>query len=119
MDKTINTPEEYIAQFPANIQKQLKLIRKTVQDMVPGAEERVSYGIPNFRFEGKPLVGYGGYENHCSFYLMNAKLAGELTKELEGYKVSGGTIQFKPGEDIDVNFIKTMVKAKLDLLRKI
>jgi uncharacterized protein YdhG (YjbR/CyaY superfamily) len=38
----------------------------------PEAEECITYRIPAFRLDGKPLVGFGAASNHCAFYPMSS-----------------------------------------------
>ncbi len=60
--------DEYLAGLPEDKRAALEELRKTIRDVVPGAEERISYGLPAFRFEGRMLVGYGATAKHCALY---------------------------------------------------
>lgn len=62
------TPDQYIAGFPAAVKKRLEEIRKTIRDNAPDAVEGISYGMPGFKYLGKPLVYFAGYESHIGFY---------------------------------------------------
>lgn len=115
----IKTVDEYIQQYPTDIQNELQRVRKLIQDYVPEAKERFSYMIPNFYFKGKPLVGFGINKDFYSFYLMNAGIAGTLTDLLKGHEVTGGTVHFKIDEGFPTELIKKLTYAKKEFLENL
>ncbi|QGY42240.1 hypothetical protein GM418_00785 [Maribellus comscasis] len=64
--------DDYISEFPEDIQKILKKLRKTILEIAPEAEESISYGMPAYKTSGKPLVYFAGYKKHVRF-LCNSK----------------------------------------------
>jgi uncharacterized protein YdhG (YjbR/CyaY superfamily) len=50
MDTSIKTIDEYISKQPENTKKDLETIRKIVKDIVPEAQELISYGMPAFKY---------------------------------------------------------------------
>src|SRR5215471_19007157 len=89
----------------------LESLRKTIRDIVPNAEECISYGIPAFRLNGKFLVGLGAAANHCSFYPGSAV---DLYKaELKGYETSRGTVRFQASEPLPAALVRKLVKARI------
>lgn len=84
--------DEYIENFPKEVQTLLQDIRQTIQKTAPEAVEAISYGIPTFKLHGN-LVHFAGYKNHLAFY--PGALALEVfQKEVEKYQQGKGTIQF-------------------------
>ncbi len=59
--------DSYILGFPAEVQKVLQQVRSTVRDTAPEAEESISYGMPAYKFKGKPLVYFAAFKNHIGF----------------------------------------------------
>lgn len=60
---------EYIASFPAEIRSILSEIRSLVlKAAAPDVEESISYGMPAYKLNGKPLVYYAVFKNHIGFY---------------------------------------------------
>lgn len=52
-DKKIPTSvDEYITGFPADIQKIMIELRKTIRKGVPEATEKISWGMPTFYLKG-------------------------------------------------------------------
>ena len=61
--------DEYISLFPPHVQLILQQLRKSIRDLIPEAEETISYGIPTFRLYGN-LVHYAAYKNHIGFFII-------------------------------------------------
>nr|MBK5234986.1 DUF1801 domain-containing protein [Clostridium sp.] len=45
---TSQSIDEYIFEFPPEIRELLETIRKVIKESVPGAKEKISYGMPTF-----------------------------------------------------------------------
>ena len=86
--------KEYIAAFPKETQKLLNDVRSAITKAAPDAEEKISYGLPAYHLQGRPLVYFGGFEKHIGFY---ATPTGNKTfeKELSIYKQGKGSV---PGQ---------------------
>jgi uncharacterized protein YdhG (YjbR/CyaY superfamily) len=80
---------------------------------VPEAEERMAYGIPTYRFEGKSLVGFGAAKRHCAFYLMSATVLDGFEDELDGRDSSGGTVRFSPDDPLPDALVRALIEARI------
>ena len=100
--------DQYISGFPPAVKKQLEQIRKTIRTNAPDAVEGISYGMPGFKYKGKPLVYFAGYEKHIGFY---ATPTGHeaFKKDLAVYKTGKGSVQFPLTEPLPLALIKKMV----------
>lgn len=89
------TIDEYIANFPAPVQRVLKRVRTTIKTAVPGAEESISYRIPTFKLHGRTVIYFAGWKAHYSLYPANQRLIAEFGARLAPYEVNDkGTIRF-------------------------
>jgi uncharacterized protein YdhG (YjbR/CyaY superfamily) len=92
---------EYIASKPKDVQAVLKILRGTIRKAVPAVEEGISYQIPVYKLNERPLLFFAGWKEHFSLYPAgDRQLAGEFKEELAGYEIRRGTIRF-PLSDID------------------
>nr|MBP6315085.1 DUF1801 domain-containing protein [Chitinophagaceae bacterium] len=105
---SIDTVDNYILAQPETHRAALTQLRKLVRDNAPLAEESISYGMPAYKYHG-PLVYFGGFNNHCSFFPGSAATIEQFASQLSPYKVSKGTIQFAIEQPIPLALIKKMV----------
>ena len=112
MDKSVaNNIDEYIARYPADVQKLLQDVRKTIQAAAPQAEEAMAYGIPTFKLNGN-LVHFGGFKQHIGFYPAPQGLEA-FRKELSKYKGSKGAVQFPLDQPMPLALITRIVKYRV------
>jgi len=91
--KSPTSVDEYIADFPEEIQSLLNQVRSTIKRAAPEAKESIGYGMPAFKLYGRPLVYFAGYKNHIGFYATPTGHA-EFSNELSKYKQGKGSVQF-------------------------
>lgn len=106
--KNIN---EYIANFPPEVQEKLEKIRVTIRKAAPKAEEAISYMIPTFKLHGN-LVHFAAYKNHIGFYPGAGGIAA-FQEELAGYETSKGTVQFSLDKRLPLTLIAKIVKFRV------
>ena len=87
------TIDEFISQYPPDIQTILQKIRTTIQKSAPGAEEAMAYGIPTFKLNGKNLVHFSAFKEHIGFYPTPSGIA-KFKKELSAYEWAKGSVKF-------------------------
>ena len=105
------TIDEDIAVFPKNVQAILEEVRATIRKAAPEAEETISYAIPTFTLNGH-LVHFAAFKGHIGFY---ATPTGHeaFQKELSGYKVGKGSVQFPLDEPMPLGLITKIVKYRV------
>ena len=112
-----STTDEYISAFPAEIQKILEQVRKTIQQAAPEADETISYGMPAYKLNGKPLVYFAAFKNHIGFY---ATPTGHeaFAEELSNYKQGKGSVQFPLDKPMPFELITRIVKFRKQELQQ-
>src|SRR5690606_35123873 len=103
--------DEYIAGFPEEIKAVLRQIRATVKQAAPEAQESISYGMPAYKLNGKPLVYFAGYKNHIGFYATPTGHS-EFAEELSKYKQGKGSVQFPLDEAMPLELITKIVRFR-------
>lgn len=103
---------EYISTFPDNVQEILKKIRDIINNNAPDATESLSYGMPGYKTEGKPLVYFAAYKNHIGFYATPSGHS-EFKKDLSPYKQGKGSVQFPLNAPIPFDLIERIVKFRI------
>ena len=107
------TIDEYLAGVNPRQQAALQKLRQAIREVAPSAEECISYGIPAFRLNGRSLVFFGAWADHCSFYPGSSATLKKFRDDLKDFETSKGTIRFSPQEPLPAALVKKLVKARM------
>ncbi len=102
------TIDEYIADFPADVQERLQKVRATIRKAAPKAEETIKYAIPTFTLNGN-LIHFAGYDHHIGLYPGSRPIV-KFKAELARYHTSKGTVQFAHNKPLPLGLIGRITK---------
>jgi uncharacterized protein YdhG (YjbR/CyaY superfamily) len=108
---TYKSIDEYILQFPPEIQDILNTLRKVIKEAAPEAKEKISYQMPTFDLHGN-LVHFAAHKNHIGFYPAPSGVEA-FKQELSEYKSSKGAIQFPIEKSLPYELIIRIVKFRV------
>jgi uncharacterized protein YdhG (YjbR/CyaY superfamily) len=106
--------DEYINEFPKDVQVMLVQVRNTIIKNAQYAEESISYGMLAYKIDGKPLVYFAGFKNHVGFYA-TPSVHKKFEKELSNYKQGKGSVQFPFDKPMPLKLISKIVKYRIKL----
>src|SRR2546426_11310162 len=106
--------DDYLSRVPEVSRAALEKLRRTIKAIVPDAVEVISYQIPTFKYQGRMLVSYAAFSEHCSFFPGSGPIEAHRS-ELKSYQTSKGTIRFMPSQPLPASLIKKLVKTRLRL----
>lgn len=112
MDKPASI-DEYLAGVPEDQRAALEKLRANIKAAAPRATETISYGMPAFKDHGT-LVGFAAFKDHISFFPMSVTVIEAHREELEPYRTSKGTIQFKADKPLPAALVKKLVRERLE-----
>lgn len=114
MDKAV-TVESYLKQFDEPIASRLEQLRALVSQLVPAAEESMSYGLIGYKLRGKPLVYFGGFRHHIGLY---ATPNGHemFAAEFAPYKQGKGSVQLPLDQPLPLELIKRVIEYRKEQL---
>jgi uncharacterized protein YdhG (YjbR/CyaY superfamily) len=105
--KTIKNIDEYINNFPKDVQIKLRDIRALVHEIIPEAEEAIKYGMPTFVLKGN-LLHFAAFKKHIGLYPTPSAII-KFEKELSKYPTSKGAIQFSLDKPLPIKLIKKII----------
>lgn len=108
---TINSIDEYILQFPKEVQDVLQDLRNVIKESAPEAVEKISYQMPAFVLHGN-LVYFAVNKNHIGFYPTSSGIAA-FKHKLTDYKSSKGAVQFPKDQPLPYDLISEIVKFRV------
>ncbi len=104
--------DEYIAQFPSDVQAIMQKLRQVIRQAAPQAEERISYGMPGFYQRGM-LVWFGGHKKYIGFYPTGEGVE-NFQKDLAAYEMTKGAVHFPLDEPMPYDLITKIVKHRVE-----
>lgn len=110
-DAGFSTIDEYIAQFPQDIQRILQELRVTIRAAAPDASEKISYQMPTFFLNGN-LVHFAVQKKHIGFYPAPSGIAA-FQQELTAYKSSKGAVQFPIDQPLPLDLVRRIVEFRV------
>jgi uncharacterized protein YdhG (YjbR/CyaY superfamily) len=111
MGPKAKTIDEYLAALSSDKRAALERLRRMIRAAAPKAEECISYQLPAFRLDGRPLVWFGAAANHCAFY--PGAVVEACKDELKDFETSKGTIRFQPDHPLPAALVRKLVKARI------
>lgn len=108
---TFETIDQYISNYPPEIQDILEKIRGVVKVAAPEATEKISYQMPTFVLHGN-LVHFAAYKNHIGLYPAPSGIEA-FKQQLSPYKGAKGSIRFPLDEPIPYELIGEIVKYRV------
>jgi uncharacterized protein YdhG (YjbR/CyaY superfamily) len=105
--------DAYIAASDKEARPNLEELRELIKSTIPTVEERISWGVPFYRYQGD-LAGFAAYKNHVSFGIGAGALQSKEREMLEekGYVTGKRTIQIKFEQKVPASAIKKILKAR-------
>jgi uncharacterized protein YdhG (YjbR/CyaY superfamily) len=110
--KKFKTMDEYVRSFPPDVQKILEQLRTTIKEIVPEAEETISYGIPTFNLNGHHLVHFAAFMHHIGLYPTSSGIEA-FKEELSSYTYARGSVQFPLEKPIPFDLVIRIVKYRV------
>lgn len=105
------TIDEYIAQFPADIQQILSQVRAVIHESAPQATEKISYAMPTFHLNGN-LVHFAALTHHIGFYPTPSGIDA-FQEELAPYRSTKGAVQFPLDRPIPYDLIRKVTEFRV------
>jgi uncharacterized protein YdhG (YjbR/CyaY superfamily) len=105
--------DAYLTGLSPEIRAALERLRTLVRAEVPEAEDTISYKIPAFRYRGKILVWYAGFQDHASFFPGHLSRLTEFAKDIAPFASGKGTLRFDPKRPLPAPLVRRLVRARV------
>lgn len=116
----VATVDEYIASQPDAARTVLELVRNTIRKAIPRADEVISYKIPTYKLNDRPVLYFAGWKRHYSLYPVSDHVVAAFPNELVQYKINKATVRFPLSDPVPVKLIERIVKFRAkEILSKI
>lgn len=107
--------DAYISAQPEPQRSTLEVLRTQILDVIPQAEQCISYAMPGFRVNGKVVAGFASYKKHIGYYPHSGQVFGVMMDDLVGYEVSekGGGVKFPIDATVPDALIEKLIAVRM------
>ena len=105
--------DEYLSGLEEPKRGTLQTLRRTILDVVPEADEVISYGLPAFRVDGHTVAGFAAFKDHLSYLPFSGAVLGQLTGELEGYEMTKSSLHFAVDRPLPTALVRKLIDVRL------
>jgi len=117
MPKKSKAVSELLAKLPQPQRATLKALRAIMLELLPDAEECISYGLPAYRVQGKVIGGYAATKKHCSYYPFSGSTLPALRKryaaQFAPYKGTKSALHFPLDRCMPRGLIQKLIRERL------
>ena len=105
--------DRYLASLDDPKRSTLQSLRKSILEIVPGAEQCISYGVPAFKVNGKTVAGFAAFKNHLSYVPHSGSVLATLRDDTARYETSKGSLKFAVDKPLPKGLVKKLISARM------
>ncbi|MGC1183962.1 MAG: DUF1801 domain-containing protein [Candidatus Dormiibacterota bacterium] len=106
--------DAYLAALDEPKRSTLGELRQIIMDIVPDAEQGISYGLPAFRLQGKVIAGFAAFKRHLSYLPHSGAVFPELRKEAAIYTTSTGALRFPVDACLSSALVQKLLAIRIE-----
>ncbi|HKF32985.1 MAG TPA: DUF1801 domain-containing protein [Jatrophihabitantaceae bacterium] len=108
--------DTYLADLDEPKRTTLQQLRQDILEVVPDAEECISYGMPAFKVRGKTVAGFAAFKNHLSYLPHSGSVLPALAADIADYDGTKGSLHFTVDQPLPNDLVTKLVTARLQQL---
>jgi len=105
--------DRYLADIEEPKRSTLQRVRQTILEIIPAAEEGISYQVPAFRINGKVVAGFAAFKNHLSYLPHSGSVFPVLRDEVASYRTSTGALQFPVDSPLPKSLVEKLIRVRI------
>ena len=105
--------DEYLRGLEEPKRSTLQALRRTIVEIVPEAEQVISYGVSAFRVRGRTVAGFAAFKNHLSYLPFSGSVLGQLAEQLDGYTMTKSSLHFPVDRPLPKALLKRLIAVRL------
>ncbi len=91
----------------------LRQLRETILEIVPEAEQGISYSLPAFRMQGKVVAGFAAFKDHLSYLPHSGSVIPQLSDEVAGYGGTKSALHFPVDTPLPRPLVEKLITVRL------
>lgn len=91
----------------------LEEMRSRILEIIPDAEQTMSYGLPAFKLHGKVIAGLGAFSAHLSYLPHSGSVLAALGKCIAGYSQTQSALHFPIDEPLPRELVRELISIRI------
>ena len=108
--------DEYLRGVEERKRATLEALRRTILEIVPDAEQLISYRVPAFRVGGATIAGFAAFRRHLSYLPFSGSVLSQLADELAGYTMTKSALHFSVDRPLPRTLVEKLIAVRLQEL---
>jgi uncharacterized protein YdhG (YjbR/CyaY superfamily) len=104
--------DDYLAGLDDPKRSTLEQVRRTILELLPDAEECISYRLPAYKVQGKVIAGFGAFSKHLTY----VPHSGSVLDKIPETKAYGGTksaLHFPIDSPLPRDLLERLIEARM------
>jgi uncharacterized protein YdhG (YjbR/CyaY superfamily) len=115
---SVDEVDEYLRGIEQPKRSTLEALRATILEIVPDAEQVISYRVPAFRVSGKTVAGFAAFRDHLSYLPFSGSVLAQLPDELRGYAMTKSALHFPVDRPLSKAVVEKLIAVRLGEVRQ-
>ena len=108
--------DEYLRGVDEPKRATLEALRRTILEIVPDAEQLISYRVPAFRVGGATIAGFAAFRRHLSYLPFSGSVLSQLPDELADYTMTKSALHFSVDRPLPRALVEKLIAVRLQEL---
>jgi uncharacterized protein YdhG (YjbR/CyaY superfamily) len=105
--------DEYLASLDEPKRTTLTELRKTILELVPDAQECISYGMPAYKVGRTTVAGFAAFKSHLSYLPHSGSVLDKLDDELAGFRATKGSLHFPVDRPLSRHLVERLLATRM------
>jgi uncharacterized protein YdhG (YjbR/CyaY superfamily) len=105
--------DRYLADLEDPKRATLEEMRRRILEVIPDAEQGLSYTVPAFKLGGKTVAGLAAFKSHLSYLPHSGSVLAAVREKTGGYTQTKSALHFPIDEPLPQELIRELIGIKL------
>jgi uncharacterized protein YdhG (YjbR/CyaY superfamily) len=110
---SVREVDAYLRRLEEPKHSTLQALRRTILEIVPEADQVISYRVPAFSVDGKVVAGFAAFKNHLSYLPFSGSVLEKVADDLDGYTMTKSALHFRVDRPLPKALVRKLIQARL------
>jgi uncharacterized protein YdhG (YjbR/CyaY superfamily) len=105
--------DSYLAALDEPKRSTLDEMRRRILEIVPKAEQVISYSFPGFQVQGRTIAGVAAFKNHLSYLPHSGSVLAQLQDEIGDYPQTKSALHFAVDQPLPQHVVRQLLLVRM------